>query len=247
MSNLSDKDIQEIRKAMGIELSDRPPSIGLVGVSGVGKSSTINAMFKTSLAISHTVACTKEFKATDMSLQIKQGEMSGNKVSLKVIDAPGLGEDKDLDPKYIKMYREHLPDCDVILWILSARNRAMALDQSYLEKLNQFREKIVFGINQVDLVHPMDWNRKINLPSIAMEKNIEEIVKDRKEKLFTIVKTNIKIIPYSASYGFNLHKLFDMVIEAIPENRRWIFGGLKNFSYRDFIPLELQKGEYSHE
>lgn len=240
MSNLSDDDIRKMREAMGITLRKAPPTIGLIGVSGVGKSSTINAMFKTSLAISHTVACTKEFKATDMTLQMAKGEMSGNKVSLQVIDAPGLGEDISLDPKYIGMYHKYLPDCDVILWVLSARNRAMALDQKYLGEFKEFHKKMIFGINQVDLVHPMNWNHKINLPSVEMENYINEITGDRAKKLQAVTKSEVKIVPYSASYGFNLEKLFKILIQTLPEKRRWIFDGLKNFSYRDFIPDGLK-------
>lgn len=241
MSKLSNQDVQHIKQAMRIELNNKPPTIGLVGVSGVGKSSTINAMFKTSLAISHTVACTKEFEATDMSLQIKTGEISGEQTSLRVIDAPGLGEDIMIDSKYIKMYHQYLPQCDVILWVLSARNRAIALDQTYLKEFLQYSEKIVFGVNQVDLVYPMNWNHKINLPSKEMEKNITEIEKDRTDKLKTIVNRNVPIVSYSAIHGFNLEKLFNALIQTIPERRRWIFDGLKNFSYRDFIPTELRK------
>lgn len=237
MSNLSEDDIQKIREAMSGLI---PPSIGLIGVSGVGKSSTINAMFKTSLAISHTVACTKEFKTTDMELKITSGELKGGKINLQVVDAPGLGEDIALDPKYIDMYNKHLPKCDVILWVLSARNRAMALDQKYLEQFKIFHKKIVFGVNQIDLVHPMNWNHIINLPSVEMENNLKEISDDRAKKLFSITKTDVKIVPYSASYGFNLEKLFKVLIETIPENRRWIFGGLKNFSYMDFMPAEFK-------
>lgn len=240
MSKLTDDDIRKMREAMGFTLAKTPPVIGLIGVSGVGKSSTINAMFKTSLPISHTVACTKEFKTTDMELQMAKGEMSGTRVSLQVIDAPGLGEDIFLDPKYIGMYHEHLPSCDVILWVLSARNRAMALDQKYLHDFKEFHQKIIFGINQVDLVHPMNWNHKINLPSVEMENNINEITNDRSAKLYSITKSEIKIVPYSATYGFNLEKLFKILIRAIPEKRRWIFDGLKNFSYRDFIPAGLK-------
>lgn len=240
MSKLTDDDIQKIREAMRGTLGKTPPAIGLIGVSGVGKSSTINAMFKTSLPISHTVACTKEFRTNDMALQMAKGEMSGSRVSLQVIDAPGLGEDISLDPKYISMYHKHLPNCDVILWVLGARNRAVALDQKYLHDFREFHQKIVFGINQVDLVHPMNWNHKINLPSAEMETYIDEITNDRAAKLYSITKSEVRIVPYSATYGFNLEKLFKLLIQTIPEKRRWIFDGLKNFSYRDFIPTGLK-------
>lgn len=46
MAKLTDNELQKVKQAMLKELANTPPTIGLVGVSGVGKSSTINAMFK---------------------------------------------------------------------------------------------------------------------------------------------------------------------------------------------------------
>lgn len=239
MSEITSDDLQKIRAVLLDEVTERPPTIAVVGVSGVGKSSTINSMFKTQLKVSHTVAGTKEFDPTDLSLKFTKGEASGESVNLRVIDAPGLGEDKKLDPSYIKMYKENLPLCDVILWVMSARNRAIALDQMYLEEFKEYGERIVFGINQVDLVHPIDWNESINLPSIEMEQNINEIVKDRSEKLSSYINSPVKIMAYSAQKGYQLEQLFELLIDSIPNERRWIFDGLKNFSYKDFIPAEL--------
>lgn len=233
---LSKDDAERIKALL---LEETPPTIGLIGVSGVGKSSTINAMFKTSLLVSHTVAGTKEFDTQKISLDFRNKASLDAKLDLQVIDAPGLGEDVALDPKYLDMYREHLPKCDVILWVLSARNRAVALDQGYLKELHEFHDKIVFGINQTDIVHPMNWSKTSPIPSIEMEKNIEEITKDRIEKLSSVLPgKEIKIMAYSASYGWNLEQLFQMLINTIPTDRKWLFGGLKNFSYKDFLPSE---------
>ena len=95
---------------------------------------------------------------------------------------------------------------------------------------------MVFALNQVDIVEPMNWDNRINLPSEEMEVNIQIIEKDRAEKLSNILQSNLDIISYSAKHGFNLEQLFYMVVEKAPQNRRWIFDGLKNFSYSDFIP-----------
>lgn len=242
MPDLTSKELFKIKIALHEELKERPPTIGLIGVSGVGKSSCINSMFKTTLAISHTVACTKEFQEIELSLHMHQGNMEGESVNLIVVDAPGLGEDIALDPKYIKMYEEHLPSCDVILWVLNARNRAVALDQSYLQHFVEFHDRMVFGINQVDLVHPMNWNAQINLPSEEMEQQINVIVADRVAKLASIIGDKSEIIPFSAKTGFNLEKLFNRLIKSMPESRRWIYNGLKSFSYRDFVPDAANKG-----
>ncbi|NWN33694.1 GTP-binding protein, partial [Klebsiella michiganensis] len=76
-----------------------------------------------------------------------------------------------------------LPKCDVALWIVAARNRALALDQMYLKRLEPYLDKIVFAISQVDLVDPLDWNQHDNLPSDTQKEHIDKIVRDRSSKL----------------------------------------------------------------
>jgi predicted GTPase len=156
-----------------------------------------------------------------------------------VIDAPGLGEDLDRDPEYLEMYRQHLPACDVILWVLAARNRAMALDQSYLSKLNKLHGRIVFALNQVDLIEPMDWNEKINQPSGTQLENMAIIVADREEKLSQVVRAKTKVEPYSAKRGYRLEELFLKIVTTTTPQRRWVLDNLKNFDFREFIPAAL--------
>lgn len=221
------------------ELTEHPPTIGLIGVSGVGKSSTINTLFKTNLAVSDTVACTKEFIENDINLSFTKGVTKSMPVQLRVIDAPGLGEDISRDPRYIEMYRENLPKCDVILWVLAARNRAVALDQMYLRDLQEFHSKIVFGLSQADLVEPMDWNSSVNLPSVEQERNLEVILQDRKEKIQSITGSEATMVAFSSKHGYQLQELFTTIITSCPPERAWIFESLQGFHYTDFIPKEV--------
>lgn len=235
-----ENDVARVRSAMLGELTNRPPTIGVVGVSGVGKSSTLNVLFKTQLKTSPTVACTKEFWTIDLEANLHSGVGEGLRTQLRVVDAPGLGEDEERDPRYLKMYAKHLPSCDVVLWVLAARNRAVALDQLYLRRLRAHHHKIVFGLNQVDLVEPRDWDRRLNLPSSLQERRIQEIAHDRSRTLGKVLRGKVAMIPYSVETGYNLEELFHFLISAAPLSRRWIFGALKNFSYSDFVPKDLR-------
>jgi len=239
MNELTPQEQEALRGLISQELK-KPPMIGLVGVSGVGKSSTINTMFKTHLPISHTRACTTEFREVPLQLQITQGPAAGQSVQLVVCDAPGLGEDVSKDPEYLEMYRRKLPECDIILWIMSARNRAIALDQSYLRHFQDLQEQMVFGISQVDLVEPMNWKPGFPIPSEEQERNIADIVEDRSRRLVDILERQIEIIPYSNQRGYNLEFLFTSLLRSCTGNRSWIFQSLKNFSYTDFIPMEAE-------
>lgn len=240
-TTLTPEEVASIKAAIAKEVSERPPTIGVVGVSGVGKSSTINTLFKTELPISDTVACTKEFTATDLGVVLNSGHAKNLSVALRIVDAPGLGEDLERDPSYLNMYREHLPQCDAVLWIIAARNRAVALDQYYLEKLQDLHENMIFGVNQVDLVEPLNWNSKINLPSKEQLVKIDQIVADRSAKLTRVLGKKLPIVAYSAKAKYNLEDLFGTILESCSARRRWIFDGLKGFKYTDFLPAELRE------
>ena len=232
------KELEESKPVIEKELEEHPPTIGLIGVSGVGKSFTINRLFKTKLLTSDTVACTKEFTEENISLAFTKGEAKNTSVQLRVIDAPGLGEDISRDPSYLKMYHENLPRCDVILWVMTARNRAVALDQTYLKELSEFHNKIIFGLNQIDLIEPMNWTN-YNIPSEKQEKNLRIIIQDRIEKIQDITQSKVNITPYSASKGYDLQELFTALITSAPSNRVWIFESLQGFNYTDFFPKEV--------
>ncbi|HEY7224691.1 MAG TPA: GTPase [Micromonosporaceae bacterium] len=239
-ATLSAEDIEKVKSAFRVDFGANPPRIGVIGISGTGKSSVINRMFRTNLLVSHTRAGTKGFLATPMSVRILKGPAKDEPINLVVVDAPGLGEDVRKDPGYLDQYNQHLPPCDVILWLTAARNRAVSLDQQYLARLKPFHDRIIFGVSQVDLVHPMDWNTRINLPSVAMEENITDIIADRTQKFADVIGRRPELIPLSASHGYNLEALFNAMISSAPQTRRFVFDLLKNFSYTDFIPAELR-------
>jgi hypothetical protein len=165
-----------------------------------------------------------------------QGVVQGQEIKLVVYDAPGLGEDLRKDPEYIQMYKEKLPACDVVLWVMSARNRAVALDQGYLSQFPEVHERIVFGIGQVDLVEPMVWRSGFPVPTGQQERNILEIAEDRTSRLSAYLGRKAEVIPYSNTHGYNLEGLFTALLAACGGNRSWIFHDLKNFSFEDFIP-----------
>lgn len=237
---LSQEQEGQVKKVVSDVFQKQSPTIGLIGTSGTGKSSTINSLFKTELAISHVAACTKEFLASDLNVKVTSERISERQALLRVFDAPGLGEDIDRDPAYLAMYDEYLPKCDVILWVLTARNRAIALDQMYLKRLRPFADRMVFGINQVDLIEPMNWNHKLVAPSPEQQANLEMICQDRKAKIASTLGKEVVVIPYSAKLKFNLQQLFTTIIEFCPTERAWLFGALKNFDPFEFLPDEIR-------
>ena len=231
MSGLSEGEIRQLVEALTSAIESDPLKLAIVGISGVGKSSTINALFDTDLKISHTVACTKEFTSVPVSVDLRQGT-STSRAALHVIDAPGLGESIDADPHYLARYQEELPSCDVVLWVIGARNRGLVLDQRYLSQLCKFSPNIVFAVNQVDLVEPMDWTAA-NIPSQRQREHIAAIQMDRSEKLGSVLGEPPAIVPYSAAKKFNLSILFGAMIDALAEERRALYDLIRTFRFED--------------
>jgi predicted GTPase len=208
----------------------------VIGLSGVGKSSTINAMFGANRTVSATIRGTTRFDAD--TYEIVSSRVAGLSLScrLRVYDAVGLGEDIELDASYLRRYRTHLPKCDIALWIVAARNRALALDQSYLQQLARVLPNLVIGLNQVDLVEPLNWNAAANLPSREQQAAIAEIAADRTAKLARYARQGeVAVIPYSALHYYNLQTLYLECVRTAPGPRRWLFDLIKSFSTADWL------------
>jgi predicted GTPase len=249
---LSREDVETLRKTIVGELAQRPPTIGVIGISGVGKSSTINTLFRAQLPTSATVACTKRFWDVDIDVDLTaerlrevapsvEQHLDGWSAHLRVVDAPGLGEDAAKDAEYLAAYRDNLGRCDVVLWVMTARNRAIALDQHYLQELREFHERMVFAVNQADLVDPLNWHPVLNLPSPEQEQNLATIIEDRREKINAVIGRDPTIVAYSAKARYNLEPLFTTLLSASSEERRWLFALLKGFRWDDFLTVEARE------
>jgi len=228
--------IESLAHTIEGEFCEAPPTVCVIGLSGVGKSSTINSMFGANRTVSATIRGTTRFDAE--TYDIESTRVSGMRIRcrLRIYDAVGLGEDIDLDSNYLRRYKNHLPKCDLALWIVAARNRALALDQQYLQQLARVMPNLVIGLNQVDLVEPLNWTASTNLPSKEQNEAIKEIVRDRKSKLARYARQgDVAVIPYSALRYYNLQTLYLACIRSAPPARRWMFDLIKSFSTADWL------------
>lgn len=226
--------------AINNELINKPPVIALIGISGVGKSSTINALFGTDLPISHFKACTQ--KEEEILVKGKNGDII-------IYDMPGLGEDIIQDEIHKKTYESVLPKCDVVLWILAAKSRgSMSFEQLILRDFISvvsagILDRLVIGVNQVDLIDPNDWIEEGNIPSKEQKQNIELRIEDVRTKLGRVIPnlSMDRILYYSATKNYRLVNLFGAMLDAA-KKRGWVLDSRKAIAdYRKRIKPEIIK------
>lgn len=138
------------------QLTHYEPVIGIMGKTGVGKSSLCNALFASEVSpVSDVVACTRA--PLQFNLQVGESVMT-------LVDLPGVGESSLRDTEYAALYREQLPRLDLVLWLIKADDRALTVDEHFYRKVigEAYRHKVLFVISQSDKVEPTSGGEKLS-------------------------------------------------------------------------------------
>ena len=190
------------------------PKIGIFGKTGVGKSSLCNALCgKDICQISDVEACTRNTQEVLINLGQK---------GIKLLDVPGVGESSERDEEYAALYAKLLPELDLILWLIKSDDRALASDENFYRNIVKAHidegKPFFFVLNQVDKIEPFrEWNEEKHEPGVNQFKNIHRKIDDV-ARYFDVAPS--KIIPVSSSEKYNLTKLVDEFIRALPPEKK---------------------------
>ncbi len=140
------------------EEANRPLIVSVMGQTGVGKSSLINALFKANLQTDPVRPCTKKIERV-----IIKGK---GKKELWFYDLPGIGEAGPVDAQYIELYRQKLLESDIVIWAIHSDTRSVAFDRAALDQLIKtlpsqqqtvIMSKFAFALTKVDLHTSPPW------------------------------------------------------------------------------------------
>ncbi|MFU0910350.1 GTPase family protein [Kluyvera intermedia] len=147
----SERVIQQIRQLTNFE-----PVIGIMGKTGAGKSSLCNALFTGEVSpVSDVAACTRE----PLHFRLQVGERL-----MTIVDLPGVGESSARDAEYAALYQQQLPRLDLVLWLIKADDRALAVDEHFYRQVigEAYRHKVLFVISQSDKIEPTSGDDKLS-------------------------------------------------------------------------------------
>jgi predicted GTPase len=204
----------------------RPLDVMVTGVTGAGKSTTLNSLFEKCVA--------KVGDGVDPeTMELASYELNG---VARFWDTPGLGDGVEKDKTHAKkivdlLYKTYTKNgayygwVDLVLVVIEGVNRDMGTTYRLLNEVivpNIQADRILVAINQSDVaMKGRHWDESRNCPDEVLENFLKEQAISIKRRVKEATGVDI-ITPvyYSGEYGYNVEKLMDLIIDNIPKQRR---------------------------
>ncbi len=224
IESIKNKEIKFAIQNVVENLKQQKINILLIGPTGVGKSSTINAIFDMEQAtVGHSVS--------PETNTIQRYEME----NLVLWDSPGFGDSIENDRLYAQQISKllHAKDengggiIDAVVVILDASNKDMGtayeiINCIVLPALDKRTEHFFVALNQCDIA--LQCKHWINgAPDNALMKRLDEKAISIQERVFEATHAQIKLpIYFSALYKYNISKFLVQLIANLPVTKRML-------------------------
>ena len=206
----------------------RPLDIMVTGVTGAGKSTTLNALFGDSVATVGNGVDPETMELDSYNLHDYA----------RIWDTPGLGDGIAQDKKHSKKIIELLHKTytvnekdfgwiDLVLVIIEGTNRDMGTTYTLINDVllpHIQEDRVLVAINQADIaMKGRYWDRALCRPKPELKNFLDNqslsIQRRVKEATDLTIPTPIY---YSAEYNYNMRALMDLIIDNIPQTKRSI-------------------------
>lgn len=188
-------------------LTQYEPVIGIMGKTGVGKSSLCNALFEGEVTpVSNVESCTRD---------VLRFRLCNGNHSLMIVDLPGVGESEQRDDEYSALYRRILPELDLVLWVIKADDRALSVDEHfYRQVMLTYQHRVLFVVNQADKAEPChEWNIIDRIPSHEQQQTIEA----KRNAIQQLFMPNHPVCIVSAGTGWGMEAMVEAMMGYLPD------------------------------
>lgn len=234
-SDLSPNEKNE-RLSRLIKMRERKANIILVGSTGSGKSSTVNALFNMDVAKVGVGVDPETASITSYTLD-----------NLTIWDTPGLGDGVSNDKAYNEMLTRKLsemdangnPVIDLVLVVLDASSKDLGTSYDLINNviipcLGEDKEgRILIGLNQADVaMKGKHWDSEKNEPDEVLLDFLKKKAASVQKRIEEATGLVIRPVYYCAGYKedggeqckpYNLTKLLYYIIKSIPKEKRLAF------------------------
>lgn len=217
--------INDLEQRMGMA-GFRPLDVMVTGVTGAGKSSTLNAVFE------------KEVAAVGYGAAPQTTETESYLLNdyFRLWDTPGLGDGVERDKIHTRkiidlLYKDYMMDSghygfiDMALVLIEGSNRDMGTTYRLLNEIitpNFPVDRVLIAINQADAaMKGRHWDERNNRPDPVLQDYLEAQAESVRKRVKEATGVDVgRPVYYSAEKNYHMEELMDSVIDRIPIQRR---------------------------
>ena len=227
----------EQKRALQLEvlkLKEQKVNLLITGGTGVGKSSTINALFDT--------------KRANVGVGVDPETMSIDRYEigpLTIWDTPGLGDGSEKDKEHCRKIIEKLNEreedgnllIDLVMVILDGSSKDMGtafnlINKVIIPNLGEEKEgRVLIAVNKSDMaMSGRHWNFENNCPDETLKKALEAKAASVHERIKEATDVDVTVVCYTAGYTdpdtmerekpWNLAELLEYIIHFVPKRKR---------------------------
>lgn len=206
----------------------RPLDVMVTGVTGAGKSTTLNSLFKKTVA-------EVGYGTDPMTMELDSYSLND---AIRFWDTPGLGDGISKDAQHSRklidlLWKTYSFDggqnvygfVDLALVIVDGSSRDMGTVYRLINDIiipNIQHDRVIVAINQADMaMSGRHWNSLSNAPDEVLQQFLNEKALSVRQRVEEATGVRVPLpVCYSAEMDYNITSLMDLITSVIPNSKR---------------------------